>query len=302
MRQINWDDHAAHRSQVVQDTGRTVDGRFIPGQWIGLIDEDFVPLMDLPPVISMEWPDVRGSIDSVKLSFPVRTPSGRLHTAVSELIADNLGRVDNVGKLIPITGPARLVSLQRSGGQRRDMLITHAKADGDAQAPHTLTLFGVSAEGYLDLLPCPSNPLSWSGEFTRFERDWVGPEETTALFEQPRDLASMTMITVADGASVDGMADEVLYRLIDESLAAVHRVAGITVNPPYLAVLDAPVGPQERMIHRPTDQTIWQEIGERALAAGVSIRASVWWPGDPQPKEGVTLTLPTMVFRVRQEV
>ena len=287
MRSINWVAHKKHREQVTKDTG----------ECLVLMDEDWVPLFDLPPVMRMEWPDTRGTIDSVELTVHVRTPAGRVHAVVDELVAENLGKVDMVGKLIPVTGPARLIRLERAG-THKEMLITHVVAEGDAVAPHTLRILGVSVRGYLDLLPCPSNPVTWVGNFTRFERDWVGPEDATATFEKPRDLAPMTMIDVADGASVEGMSDEVVFRLIDESLDAVHRMAGITTDPPYKAILEEPTGTPVRMIHRPTDQSIWQEVGERALTAGVSINASIWWPGD-EPIPGVNL--PTLVFRVRQE-
>lgn len=287
MRSINWTDHKKHRRQVIKDTGEV----------LFLMDEDWVPFLRLPPVVSADWPETRGIIDSVKLTVHVRTPSGRVHAVVDELVAENLGRVDQVGKLIPVTGPARSIRMEREG-QSMTMLITHVVAEGDAWAPHTLTIHGVRMLAYLDLLPCPSNPLSWKGTFTRFERDWVGPEDMTETFEKPRDLAPMTMIAVADGASVDGMSDQVIYRLIDESLDAVHRVAGIENNPPYRAILETPTGTPVRLIHRPTDQTIWQEIGERALSAGVSIRAQLWWPGDT-PVDGVSV--PTLIFRVRQE-
>lgn len=290
MREIDWVKHKLHRGQVVRDHGR----------WLGLLDEDWIPKFDLPQVTKLDWPHTRGAIDAVSMTLRVRTPSGRTHAVVDELVAEGLGQVDAVGKLIPVTGPARLVVMEQAGMKRRMMRITHVKAEGDATAPHTLTIFGVSALGYLDLLPCPSNPLSWAGKFTRFERDWVGPEESKALFTQPRDLAPCTMITVADGASVDGKADEVVHRLIRESLDAVHRTAGITQNPPYAVVLDPPRGEPQRMIHRPTDQTIWQEIGERALSAGVSLWADLWWPEDPTPP-GLALQLPTLVFHVRQE-
>lgn len=287
MRSINWTDHKKHRRQVIKDTGEV----------LFLMDEDWVPFLRLPQVTAMEWPETRGVIDSVKLTVHVRTPSGRVHAVVDELVAENLGKVDMVGKLIPVTGPARSIRLEREG-QELAMLITHVVAEGDAHAPHTLTIHGVTMLSYLDLLPCPSNPVTWIGEFTRFERDWVGPEDATETFDKPRDLAPMTMIAVADGASVDGMSDEVIYRLIAESLDAVHRVAGVTANPPYKAILDEPSGTPVRLIHRPTDQTIWQEIGERALSAGVSVRAELWWPGDT-PISGVSV--PTLIFRVRQE-
>lgn len=300
MRQINWEAHKAHRQQVITDSTITTGGQVTAGCWLGLLDEDFVPIVDLPQVTKMDWPDIRGSIDSVEITLRVRTPSGGTHRVVSELVANNLGKVDAVGKLVPVSGPVRLVEMRQGEGEQRTMLVTHAKAEGDADSPHTLTIYGVSALGYLDLLPCPSNPLSWTGEFTRFERDWVGPEDAKALFVSPRDLAPCTMITVADGASVEGKADEVIYRLIKESLEAVHRVRGIVEDPFYVAILDESRGAAEQMIHRPTDQTIWQEIGERALTAGVSVRAHLWWPGD-NPIPGYDLNLPTMVFRIRQE-
>lgn len=293
MRTIDWAKHKAHREQVMADHG----------QWMGLLDEDGVPIMSLPQVTDMDWPTTRGVIDSVSTTLHTRTPSQRPHGVVAELVADGLGNLDEIGRLEPNSGPTRMIALERPGMKRETMRVTHAEAEGDSLSPHTLTIHGITLNGTLDMLPCPSNPLSWTGDFTRFDRDWVGDEEGTELFEKPRDLASFTMITVADGASVDGpAADVVIHRIIDESLAAVHRVAGITDHPPYVAVLaDRGHRQSPRLILRPTDQTIWQEVGEAALVSGVAITADLWWPGD-QPVPGHDLSLPTIVFTVKQEV
>lgn len=291
MREIDWVRHRRQREQYARDHG----------QWLGLVDQDGVPMVGLPQLSSMDWPETRGTPESIELSMRARTPKQRVHAAVDHLVAEKLGRVDAVGRLEPVSGPARLVALERPGIPRRAGKVTHVVADGDQIAPHTLTIHGVDLLGILDQLPCPSNPMSWTGEFTRFERDWVGPPGEEAMFEQPRDLASTTMITVADGASVEGDADEVIFRLIDESLQAVYRVAGITSNPPYVAVLGERKATSRRLILRPTDQTIWQEVGEAAYNSGVSIRAELWWPGDPQPV-GQVLSRPTIVFTVTQEV
>ena len=290
MREIDWVKERAHHGQVVRDTGR----------WVGLLDENFVPLADLPELSSMVWPGVRGTINSVTTQVRVRTESGRMHAVVAELVAQNLGKVDEVGRLVPVTGPARLLRMESPELKPRTMRITHTVAEGDALSPHTLTIHGVDLMGYLDMLPCPSNPLTWKNEFTRFERDWVGPEGAKELFAQPRDLTSTKMITVADGASVDGQADQVIYRLVSESIAAVHRVAGLASDGPYAVVLEPARGPSPRLILRPTDQSIWQEVSEAALASGVSIRSDLWWPGDPQPT-GLALKYPTVVFTIRQE-
>lgn len=40
----NWINHKKHREQVIQDEGR----------WIGLLDENGEPLIDLPPIITMK--------------------------------------------------------------------------------------------------------------------------------------------------------------------------------------------------------------------------------------------------------
>ena len=292
MRQIDWKQHKAHREQVVEDRG----------QWLGLLDEDFIPIggLDLPPLTDMDWPQTRGEIDSVEMTLPVRTPAGRLHPVVSELVAENLGRVDAVGKLVPVTGPARLIRRERAGGRPLSMRVTHTVASGDARSPHTLAIYGISLLGYLDLLPCPSNPVTWVNKFTRFTRDWVGPTNVAETFDQPRDLAEMTMITVADGATVSGDSDVVIHRLIRDSVQAAHRVAGRASDPVYAVVLEERRAPARPMMLRPTDQTIWQEVAEDAMNAGVSIRADLWWPGDPMPR-GLALTLPTIVFTVRQE-
>ena len=291
---MDWSAHKAHRDQVAQDLG----------QWIGLLDENWEPLFDLPQISDLRWPETRGAIESVSMQIRVRTPSGRLHAVVRELVAENLGKADTLGRLIPVTGPARFVRQEPHGQHPWTMRVTHVEVEGDALLPHTMTIHGVIMEAYLDLLPCPSNPLTWTGSFTRFTRDWVGEDGAQDLFRQPRDLASCTMIAVADGASVDGDSDEVIYRLITESIEAVHRVADPEVladGPVYVAVLEDRKANPHRMILRPTDQSLWKELGDAALAYGVGIRADLWWPGQPQPTTSQTLTAPTLVFSVRQE-
>lgn len=291
MREVDWVAHRRHRAQVAEDMGR----------WLGLLDEDWVPMMDLPQETSMSWPTTRGSVDSIEVTVPVRTPTGGVHAVVDELVAEHLGVVDAAtGKLVPVTGPARFLAIERPGGPRRMARVTHVVADGDAEAPHTLTIHAVSENSYLELLPCPSSPTTWAKTFTRFDRDWVGDETKRNLFDKPRDLAPMRMIVVADGATVHGPADEVIYRLVSESVEAVCRVAGIKEDPPYVVVRVPAAHAAGELFLRPTDQTIWQEISDACMSAGVSVVSSLWWPGD-DPVPDKALQLPTLVFTVKQE-
>ena len=144
-----------------------------------------------------------------------------------------------------------------------------------------------------------SAPITWQTSFRRFERDWVGPENTKVTFSRPRELAGMKMVTVADGATLDGPAEATIRRLIAESLAAAVRVAGITKDLP-IQVATTPAGrPSPRILLRPTDGPLLEEIAQPAAAAGVIITARMWWPGDT-PIVGLTLALPTVVVMVEQ--
>lgn len=287
----NWIHQAPHRHQVAQDTG----------QWLGLLDENFHALLELPAVGNLTWPKARGAIDSVSMTMRVRTPSGGLHSIVQELVAENLGKTDTAGRLIPITGPARFIRRERPHTAPRTMRITHVTVDGDAELPHTITIHGVTMTSYLDLLPCPSNPLTWTGEFTRFTRDWIGDEEDQELFRKPRDLAPATIITVADGASVQGPAATVIHKLITDSINAAHRIGHIAPGSEiYAAILEPSQWESPRIILRPTDQTIWKEVADAAMVSGVGIHVELWCPGDPVVA-GKSWDLPTIVITIRQE-
>ena len=177
--------------------------------------------------------------------------------------------------------------------------VTHTVARGDADAPATLTIHGVGLTKLLSRFPAMSAPTTWQTSFRRFERDWVGPENTKVAFSRPRELAGMKMVTVADGATLDGPAEATIRRLIAESLAAAFRVAGITKDLP-IQVATTPTGrPSPRILLRPTDGPLLEEIAQPAAAAGVIITARMWWPGDP-PVTGLVLSLPTVVVAVEQ--
>ena len=203
------------------------------------------------------------------------------------------------GRLVPVADRTRFVAIERAGVPRRVYWVTHTVARGDADAPATLTIHGVGLTKLLSRFPAMSAPTTWQQSFRRFERDWVGPENTKVAFSRPRELAGMKMVTVADGATLDGPAETTIRRLIAESLAAAFRVAGITTDPP-IQVLTTPTGRSSpRILLRPTDGPLLEEIAQPAAAAGVIITARMWWPGDPQVT-GLALSLPTVVVAVEQ--
>lgn len=284
-----WEEHRAHRQQVVADVG----------QWIGLADEDGEPIMDIPSAIELSAPETRGEPAALKLTVSVTNMYGQLSPLVGELIADKLGVVDDQGQLVPIVDATRFVVIERAG-VRRTFRVEFVVAEGAGSRPSTLTIHGTDMLKVLSRFPAMSAPTTWENKWRRFTRDWVGPDNTGIGFVKPRDLAGMTMVTVADGATVSGPAEQVIRRVVSESFEAAFRLTG--VKRPY----PVQVIPQSRsskisptLLLRPTDKSLWEEVAPHAALAGVRLSAFMWWPGDTQPP-GLELSQPTIVISCEQ--
>ncbi|TYR15633.1 hypothetical protein [Corynebacterium urealyticum] len=283
--QAQWREHKKHRDTMVEDTGR----------WIGLLDENGEPMLDCPPVVEAVSPQTRGVGVSGRWVIPCRS-GGVVHPMVDELVAENLSEVDAEGRLVPVMRETRFLAVERPG-QRRVYRITHVTAVSDGAAPSVLEVHGEDLLSLLNRVPAFSSPTTITGKFVRFKRDWVGDETVESLYRVPRDLQDLRMLTVADGATLDGPAESVIRRVIDTSLDAAFRAVGkprsIVVDPagsgvesPYLALTVQ-------------DDYLWDTVGAVAMQAGVGVEVSMWWPGDP-PVRGLELSAPTMVVSVKQ--
>lgn len=285
---IDWAAHKKHRTYVASTEG----------SWVGLVDKDGTPIMDLPPLIELDAPETRLVPESAKLTMLIRSPQGVMHPVVNHLIAQDFIKVDNQGQLVPLTDETHFIALERPGAPRRMFRVSHAPGEIRGSSMTKLTVHANDLLRMLSLIPAASAPLTWTGEWTRFERDWAGPENIGQVFESPRDLQDIKLATVADGATIEGPAEETIRRLVSESLAAAFKAAGVTDHP--IRVVPRTSGKtSRRILIRPTDKTLWDEISPLALAAGVKVSASMWWPEDPQP-EGMSLDKPTILVSVVQ--
>lgn len=289
MRSFDWDSHRAHREAIAAERG----------VWMGLVDQDGIPLMDLPPMVDYTAPATRLSPESARFVMKIRSPRGIVHPMVNHLAGRGIGRVDAEGRLELVADQTRFIMVERHG-QRRDYRVSHTILDGPSPtAPSTAEVHAADTLSWLETLPAPSAPTTWTGAWTRFTRDWAGPEDTAMTFTKPRDLQDIKMVTVADGATIEGPAEETLRRLYSESIDATFRAVGIDDLP--VQVNPTPSGrPSPHVLIRPTDGALWEETSTIALAAGVRIAADMWWPGDPIP-EGLELTKPTIVITIEQQ-
>lgn len=84
-----WEQFAKHRSAVIRDYG----------MWIGLMDNNMEPIVDMPAPVSIDAPITRMTPSSCKAVFKTRV-DGHIHPMVDYLIAENLAKVDEQGQLI----------------------------------------------------------------------------------------------------------------------------------------------------------------------------------------------------------
>lgn len=256
-------------------------------------------MFDLPPLTELTAPRVRNSPTSMRARLGVKSRLGHVHPVVDELIGEGLGQVDGQGQLVVESESTRFLAVERPGDVRRFYRVSHAVVSGLGEAPSEIEVHGNDLLKFLAMFPAMSAPATWTGEWETFTRDWAGPQGEEILFNKPRDLSGMQMVTVADGATIEGPAEDTIRQLISESLEAAFRVAGVSDNPPIQV---SPVGSGAESPHvliRPTDKPLWDEVVPVAMAAGVVVSASWWWPGD-HSVEGLVLTRPTIVVHVQQ--
>lgn len=285
MRKIDWDSHAKHRSYVVQSHG----------QWIGLLDEDWIPIMDVPPVVELSAPMSGLAPASLKMVVATRTPEGHTHPIVDELVADQLASPAADGMFTPVFNLNRFVAIERAGHPRRCFRITHVVARGVDQ-PTTLEIHAVDEIDVLASIPCPSYPGSWKNERKQIDRDWA------QMWDKPLTMARVQFGKSADGFTVHGPAISTITELIIDSLEAFFRAAGIDDDPIVVAVGKPGLQSPEVLI-TPQDDSILETIEKPCQQAGVKVTVRLWWPGDKKPylPGDKQLTLPTMVVTVSRK-
>lgn len=258
-------------------------------------------MMDLPPVMEMRMPEATNDPASGMVKLRVQSASGIVHPVIHQLIADGLGKTDDVGRLVPLSEATRFIAIERAGS-RRVFRVEFAVAEGGAGAPSVLAVHGTDMLKTLARFPAMSGPTTWTGKWTKFTRDWAGPENIGVQFEKPRDLQDIKMVTVADGATEQGPAEQLIRKIISDSLAATWRAIGrkdLLADPPVQVDPNPSGRKSKNILIRPTDRSIWEEMAPLAAAAGVSISAEMWWPTDA-PISGLNLKSPTIVIKVEQ--
>ncbi|QXB17897.1 hypothetical protein SAMN04488531_1735 [Corynebacterium coyleae] len=269
---VDWAKFAAHRKAVVESTG----------QYLGLLDENGHPLCDLPAPSEMQAPRERNAVSSLQVTFPVSAMDSGVHPAARALVDDTIG-VEPSGAIAP-TPKTRFVLVERPGSSWC-YRVAQRMATGPSDRLREITVHGVDVLSFLQQLPCPSQPAKWARTtFHTFERDWLAATDASARFKTPRDIAEVDFYdSYLSDQVIAGPADEAIGRVIQESVDAVTKLAGLDPSP--FTVTVTPTGDKaDEVLIKPDDDFIWDVVMPRATAAGIAISAAMVFPettGEP---------------------
>lgn len=279
---INWGAHKLHRQLVAADKGA----------WIGLLDGEGTPIVDLPSPLSFTAPENRNGPAEAEVTIPTVSRSGVPHPVLAELIAANFGKQTAEGDFIPAFDSTRFVRVETE----TDFItfnVQFTETSEGVAAPETVKIAALQAADILGGWPCPSYPASWVPDFELRDRDYA------VDFKTPRMLGDVKFANQADGFTVRGPAESVIRRVIKDSLDTVNTKMG-WADDPHALVDPTPSGMESPEIYiRPTDGYVWETIAGPAAAAGVTVSAELWLPGDPVPM-GLHLSKPVFIISVSQ--
>ena len=246
-----------HIDQVVADEG----------QWLGVADENGVPLYELAGTGT--FPSSFLTAESAEVTVNVAPGD----VVVDDLVGEHLGVMDAEGRLVPASGPTRLLVWVREG-ERLAATITHTVASGGL-VPSTLTIHAVDLLDGLAWWPCPSIPVEWeSAEFKQWDTDESGVE-----YASPRELARVQMTTKLDGYTVSRRARTAVRVVVQDSFDAVNALMGWS-DPHAVVAFDGGDDTTPDVFIRVNDDPVLDTVQETCRQAGLSLRVGLWWPGD----------------------
>lgn len=288
----DWVTWRKHVEQKIKDEG----------QWVGLADENWEPIIDLPAVEELNARGTRLSPADLEAVMPAQH-NGTAHLVVSELITDGLGVFSESGTISPNNSAARNIIVQRRGERSRQAyFVAMTRAEGEGEIPEKITVSGQDLMGLLAATPCPSVPRRWGKEPMK---QWV--EDAGGKYAKPRFYGAVEMADSLDGYTMHGPAVKVIKTLIQDSVDAVCAQMGFTR--PHIVVDWSTPDESDEVLIRLSDQLLLDAVADTARVSGVTVSAWLWWPGDPhvlvRPKYGADPVLtdykhPICVVRVEK--
>ena len=283
---MDWAAHKAHRLQVMREHG----------QWVGLLDKDYNPILDVEDWVSAEWPGVFADTGSMTMVFDGHLSDGSRNPVVEHLLMADLGNLDDPGSMEQLFHSGVHIAVERPGLPRRCYKVLDMSPEGGVDFPRSMTVTGLSEIEHLKHLPL-----------------WADPSNRSKIVQlQFSDIQSGSAETVSRklvGRNLIGYFQPSLLRNMfswTNTYSDPSQWSGF--NPDLHPIICSPLGsglPSEWSVVEARWDNAWDLMKATWDAAGILPTATLWLPGDAQPfPNHTTLSLPTVVidFKPRSTV
>ena len=282
---VSWDEHKAHREKVMA----------LHGQWVGLVDRDWVPVMDVEDWISAEWPSVFAETGSMSMVLPGELDGGVRNPVVDYLLTNDLEHLANGASLDALLHSAVHIVVERPGLDRRCYRILEIVPEGGDDNPATVTITGVDLIEHLKHLPLWADP---SNRSKVVQAQWQDTQDGNAE-KVSRKLIGRNLIGY--------FQPSMLHQAFDQALGAFTMTKDYSdpkrwekMVPNMHPIICSPIesgNPSEWCEISARWDNAWDLCKGTWDAAGILPIARLWWPGDDQPFPNHTmLQLPTVVI------
>lgn len=272
------------------------------GQWVGVLDKNWEPAMDVEDWVSADWPGLFADTGSMNLVLDGHLPDGSRNPVVAYLLTADLGNLDDPASMEALFHSAVHIAVQRPGLPMRVYRVLDLIPEGGDDFPRTMTVTGLDLIEHLKHLPLWADP---SNRSKIVQLQFADTQEGTA------EMVSKKLI----GRNLIGYFQPSLLNtggLLPGSFAWTNdyhlpeRWQGFQPN--LHRVICSPIAtyiPSEWSIVSARWDNAWDLMKATWDAAGILPTAELWLPGDPQPfPDHTTLQLPTVIldFKPRSTV
>ncbi|MEJ6013821.1 hypothetical protein WG936_08230 [Corynebacterium sp. H127] len=272
-----WDDYKRHRDKVVETNG----------QWVGLLDKNYLPIMDIEDWINAEWPNIFGDTGSMTMALDGEIAPGVPNPVVDELVFAHLRKLDKPQALDEMFHEAVHGVLERPGIKRQTYRLFELTPEGGRDYPAKMGLSGVDTIEHLKHLPCWANPSN---------RSKVVQLQFSDIQQGSAELVSRKII----GRNLIGYQQPSLLRssrdMTDDYSTS---SAWSSFIPDLHRVICSPIpsgNPSEWCVIEARWDNAWDLMEGTWKAAGLQPITWLWLPGDEQPFPSHTvLSLPTVI-------
>ena len=275
---VDWVGHRAHRHSVMREQG----------QWVGILDRNWEPVLTIEDWESATWGAVFGDTGSMEMQLLGHLADGSRNPAVEALLMADLKELDNPASMEQLFHSGIHIAVERPGLARRVYKVTSLTPEGGVDYPTRLTVAGADMVEHLKHLPLWADPSNRSkivqlqfadiqqGSVEDVSRKLIG--RNMIGYQQPSLLSSMFSWT-------DNYSNPSTWRGFNPQL---HNL----ICSPIKSGL-----PSEWCIIDARWDNAWDLISASWQAAGVLPIVDLWLPGDTQPfPEYATLSQPTGVI------